>query len=192
MNLANRLTVARFFLTLLFVAVLSVPWRFAATSAFVLFLAASVTDYFDGAIARRYGLVSDFGKLMDPLVDKILTAAAFICLVEWRAIPAWVAAAIISREFLITGLRLLAASKGRVLPAERLGKHKTGWQIATIVFFLALLAAREVSGASAREVAWLAFAKNIIGPALIACALALTLYSGFGYLWRHRELIEAR
>jgi CDP-diacylglycerol--glycerol-3-phosphate 3-phosphatidyltransferase len=125
-------------------------------------------------------------------VDKIMMAAAFICLVELRAIPAWVAAAIISREFLITGLRLLAASKGQVLPAERLGKHKTAWQIITIVFFLALLALPEISSSDVRDVRWWIDLQTYGGGALLACALVLTLYSGFGYLWKHRDLIEAR
>jgi CDP-diacylglycerol---glycerol-3-phosphate 3-phosphatidyltransferase len=191
-NWANRLTIARFFLTLLFVAALSVPWTYAASTALVLFVLAGVTDYADGEIARRCGLVSDFGKLMDPLVDKIMIAAAFICLVDLQAIPAWVAVAIVSREFLITGLRLLAASKGQVLPAERLGKHKTAWQIVTILYFLALLAAPELSGAAdLRRAAWWLGLRDYGGGALIACALVLTLYSGFGYLWKHRALIEA-
>ena len=192
MNWANRLTVARFFLTLLFVVSLSVPWRFAASTALVLFIVAGVTDYFDGEIARRFGLVSDFGRLMDPLVDKIMIAAAFICLVEWRAMPGWVAVAIISREFLITGLRLLAASKGVVLPSERLGKHKTAWQIVTIVFFLALLAVPEVVGSVEMRHGWWIGLRLYGGNALLVCALVLTLYSGFGYLWKHRALIEVR
>ena len=193
MNWANRLTVARFFLTLLFVVSLSVPWHFAASTALVLFIVAGVTDYFDGEIARRFGLVSDFGRLMDPLVDKIMIAAAFICLVEWKAMPGWVAVAIISREFLITGLRLLAASKGMVLPSERLGKHKTAWQIVTIVFFLALLAVPEIVGTgNLRDDGWWIGLRLYGGNALLVCALALTLYSGFGYLWKHRALIEVR
>ena len=104
---------------------------------------AAFTDYVDGEIARRYALITDFGKLMDPLVDKIMTTGAFVCLVPLKAIPAWAAIIVIIREFLITGLRLLAISKGRVLAADRIGKHKTSWQIATVVFFLVLFAYRE-------------------------------------------------
>src|SRR6185369_283681 len=85
-----------------------------------------------------------FGKLMDPLVDKIMMAAAFISLVPLRAIPAWAATAVVARDFLITGLRLMATARGRVLPAERLGKHKTSWQIITVIFFLVLLSALEL------------------------------------------------
>lgn len=188
MNLPNRLTTARFFLTLGFVGSLSVEWPYRYTVALLLFIAGSVTDYADGYIARRYGLVTDFGKLMDPLVDKIMITGAFICLVP-PCIPAWAVVVIISREFLITGLRLLAASKGIVLPAEALGKHKTGWQIATVIFFLLILSAREfpILGLST---ALLEEAQTRLGTPLIGVALGLTLYSGVGYLWKNRALLK--
>src|SRR5207237_9074456 len=89
MNWANRLTLGRLALTILFVAALSSSWRYGRTVALVLFLLAGLTDYFDGEIARRYGIVTKFGKLMDPLVDKVMMAAAFISLVPLRAVPAW-------------------------------------------------------------------------------------------------------
>jgi CDP-diacylglycerol---glycerol-3-phosphate 3-phosphatidyltransferase len=190
MNLPNQLTVARFFLTMLFVLALSVEWAFANTVGLILFVLAGITDYADGAIARRRNLETDFGRLMDPLVDKIMMAAAFICLVGSHAIPAWVAIVIISREFLITGLRLLAASKGLVLPAERLGKHKTIWQIVMVIFFLLLLSIKELAGAGiGNATIWWWLIWKIGGVALIACALSLTLYSGLGYLWKNRGLI---
>ncbi|MCX6967230.1 MAG: CDP-diacylglycerol--glycerol-3-phosphate 3-phosphatidyltransferase [Verrucomicrobia bacterium] len=193
MNLPNRLTLARFFLTLGFVAALSVDWQYGHTLALLLFIAGSITDYADGYIARRYQLVTDFGKLMDPLVDKIMIAGAFICLVPppSRAIPAWAVVVIISREFLITGLRLLAASKGVVLPAEALGKHKTGWQIATVIFFLTILAAQEFDGLGLSS-ALLDQAQSRLGTPLIGIALGLTLYSGVGYLWKNRELLKTQ
>src|SRR5437868_10197560 len=139
MNWANRLTISRLVLTVLFVAMLNWSWPYARTTAFVIFLVAGITDFVDGEIARRYGFVTNFGKLMDPLVDKIMMAAAFISLVPMQAIPAWAATTVVARDFLITGLRLMASTKGRILPAERLGKQKTSWQIITIIFFLALL-----------------------------------------------------
>ena len=193
MNLPNQLTVARFFLTIVFVAALSSEWRFGYTVGLVVFIAAGVTDYFDGAIARQRNLVTDFGKLMDPLADKIMIAAAFICLVPLHAFPAWAAIVIISREFLITGLRLLAASKGVVLPSERLGKHKTAWQIVTVIYFLLLLALAEGEVAGVIPPAWLTLWPRawLYGHALVALTLALTLYSGFGYLWKHRALIAS-
>ncbi len=187
MNLPNRLTVARFFLTLGFVAALSAEWQYGYTVALVLFVVGTVTDYADGAIARKYGLITDFGKLMDPLVDKIMVSGAFICLIP--EIPAWAVVVIISREFLITGLRLLAASKGLVLPAESIGKHKTGWQLATVIFFLTILAAREFDGVGLPG-EFLEGALDYGGTLLIAVALSLTLYSGVGYLWKNRAIID--
>jgi CDP-diacylglycerol--glycerol-3-phosphate 3-phosphatidyltransferase len=149
MNWANRLTLSRLVLTVLFVMALNSSWEHARTSALILFLIAGITDFVDGEVARRYGIVTNFGKLMDPLVDKIMMAAAFISLVPLRAVPAWAATTVVARDFLITGLRLMASSKGRILPAESLGKQKTSWQIITVVFFLALLSVAELqSGAS--------------------------------------------
>src|SRR5215210_7259672 len=141
MNWANRLTLSRLGLTILFVVALNSEWSFGRTLALVLFIVAGVTDFFDGEVARRYEHVTNFGKLMDPLVDKIMIAAAFISLVPLKAIPAWAATTVVARDFLITGLRLMATSKGLVLPAERLGKQKTSWQVVTVIFFLALLSA---------------------------------------------------
>ncbi len=188
MNLPNRLTVCRFFLTVLFVFCLSSSFPFSRTAGLILFIAAGITDYMDGAIARRWSLVTDFGKLMDPLVDKIMIAAAFVCLVALKAVPAWVAIVIISREFLITGLRMLAASKGRILPAESMGKHKTAWQIITVLFFLGMLALGEINRIGAAE--WWGATLRYGGMLFIACALGFTLYSGFGYLWKNRALIQ--
>jgi len=124
-------------LTVLFVLALNSSWHYARTSALVIFLVAGLTDFIDGEIARRYGIITNFGKLMDPLVDKIMMAAAFISLVPLKAVPAWAATAVVARDFLITGLRMMASAKGRILPAERLGKQKTSWQIITVIFFRA-------------------------------------------------------
>jgi CDP-diacylglycerol--glycerol-3-phosphate 3-phosphatidyltransferase len=188
MNWANRLTLSRLGLTILFVIALNAEWQFGRTIALVLFIVAGLTDFADGEIARRYRFVTNFGKLMDPLVDKIMIAAAFISLVPLKAIPAWAATVIVSREFLITGLRLLASSQGQVLGAERLGKHKTSWQIVTVIFFLLLLAAKEWSYAERHSV-WWSRAWETGGNALLWITVALTLYSGLGYAWRHRSLV---
>ena len=192
MNLANRLTVSRFFLSLGFVIALSIDFPFRFTIALLLFLLAGITDYADGEIARRFHMESDFGRLMDPLMDKIMMAAAFICLVPLKAIPAWAATVIVSREFLITGLRLLAASKGRVLSAEKLGKHKTAWQIVTAIFFLLKLSVSEftqfqpaASTAQLYDRIW-----TWGGTFLLFVTVALTLVSGAGYLWKNWALIE--
>jgi CDP-diacylglycerol--glycerol-3-phosphate 3-phosphatidyltransferase len=188
MNWANRLTLSRLLLTVLFVAALSSSWAYARTSALVIFLIAGLTDFIDGEIARRYGSITNFGKLMDPLVDKIMMAAAFISLVPLKAVPAWAATAVVARDFLITGLRLMASAKGRVLPAERLGKQKTSWQVITVIFFLGLLAIAELRYANERSTWWFR-AWHDAGPVLVWITVALTIYSGLSYAWRHRELI---
>src|SRR3982750_4359707 len=118
MNWANRITIGRLVLTVLFVLALNSSWSYARTAALAIFVLAGISDFLDGEIARRYGNVTNFGKLMDPLVDKIMMAAAFISLVPLKAIPAWAATAVVARDFLITGLRMMATAKGRVLPAE--------------------------------------------------------------------------
>ncbi len=173
MNWANRLTLSRLGLTILFTMALNSDWRFAHTTALVLFIIAGITDYVDGEIARRYQFITDFGKLMDPLVDKVMIAAAFISLVPLTAIPAWAATIVVARDFLITGLRLLASSKGNILPAESLGKHKTSWQIATVVFFLTLLAMKELRYADGTSI-WWTHLWNKGGTALIWITVALT------------------
>ncbi len=188
MNWANRLTLGRLGLTILFVVALNSSWEFGRTAALILFVVAGVTDFFDGEIARRYHFVTDFGRLMDPLVDKIMIAAAFICLVPFKAIPAWAATIVVARDFLITGLRLMASSKGQILPAERLGKHKTSWQIVTVIFFLMLLAAIELRYTDEQN-AWWQRAWSEGGAALVWITVALTLYSGLGYAWRHRAVV---
>ena len=191
MNLPNRLNVWRFFLRFLFVVVVSVEFPFHYSLSLGIFVLAALTDYVDGELARRWRMITDFGKLMDPLVDKIMTAAAFVCLVPLKAIPAWAAIIVISREFLITGLRLLAISKGQVLAADRIGKHKTSWQIATVIFFLVLLSSRE----------WLSPSDDLLGVfwerlwsyggwVVSGIAVFLTLYSGIDYLWKHRSMLE--
>jgi len=188
MNWANRLTLGRLALTILFVAALNSSWQYGRTAALLIFLIAGVTDFIDGEIARRYGIITNFGKLMDPLVDKIMMAAAFISLVPLKVIPAWAATTVVARDFLITGLRLMASAKGRVLPAERLGKQKTSWQIITVIFFLALFSANEFRYADDRATWWIR-ARGEAGPILVWTMVALTVYSGLGYTWRHREVI---
>jgi CDP-diacylglycerol--glycerol-3-phosphate 3-phosphatidyltransferase len=188
MNWANRLTLSRLALTVLFVAALNSSWHYARTSALIIFLIAGITDFVDGEVARRYGIVTNFGKLMDPLVDKIMMAAAFISLVPLKAVPAWAATTVVARDFLITGLRLMAAAKGRVLPAEKLGKQKTSWQIITVIFFLLLLSIAELRVDLANTI-WWSRAWETAGPILVWLTVGLTIYSGLGYAWRHRELI---
>jgi CDP-diacylglycerol---glycerol-3-phosphate 3-phosphatidyltransferase len=188
MNWANRITLSRLALTVLFVIALNSSWQYARTAALVIFLIAGLTDFVDGEIARRYGVITNFGKLMDPLVDKIMIAAAFISLVPLKAVPAWAATTVVARDFLITGLRLMASAKGKILPADWLGKQKTSWQVITVIFFLALLSMTELRYANQTSLWWLR-AWHEAGALLVWITVALTIYSGFGYAWRHRELI---
>src|ERR1700722_2174297 len=153
MNLPNKLTVSRFVLTVLFLWVLFWPWPIPLrnTLALVFFCVAGFTDFLDGKIARSRGLITNFGILMDPLADKILTCSAFIAFVESThlnpaarvKVAAWMVIIIVARELAITGLRLLAASKNIVLAAERFGKHKTISQIVTIIALLMVDACNE-------------------------------------------------
>ncbi|MEI8292524.1 MAG: CDP-diacylglycerol--glycerol-3-phosphate 3-phosphatidyltransferase [bacterium] len=185
MNLPNRLTLARIVFTALFVLCFSADFPFRFTSAFLLFALAALTDLLDGLIARRWNLITDFGKLMDPLADKILTASAFVCLIQFGAIPAWAVILVISREFLITGLRSLAATNGFVIPADNLGKHKTTWQMLTIIYFLLLLALGEVTRLSWFEAAW------VVGThGLVPLTVILSVYSGLAYFFKNRDLIK--
>jgi CDP-diacylglycerol---glycerol-3-phosphate 3-phosphatidyltransferase len=188
MNWANRLTLSRLLLTVIFVGALNSSWQYGRTVALIVFLLAGISDFVDGEIARRYGIVTNFGKLMDPLVDKIMVAAAFISLVPLKAVPAWAATAVVARDFLITGLRMMAGTRGKILPAEMLGKQKTSWQVVTVIFFLTLLSLSELRYASETSTWWLR-AWNQAGPLLVWITVALTIYSGLLYAWRHRELI---
>jgi CDP-diacylglycerol---glycerol-3-phosphate 3-phosphatidyltransferase len=211
MNLPNKLTVARLFLTGAFVACMTLAWRrpvedvafggvppllswgWGYSAALMFFVAASITDWLDGMLARRWKLETDFGRLLDPVADKVMVAAAFICLIPEKAIPAWSVIVVISREFLITGMRLLAASKGVILPAERLGKHKATWQMVTVIYFLVLLALMEAERAGViHGLYWWAVAWRYGGGVLIALTLVLTLYSGVGYVVKNRRLITEK
>ena len=188
MNLPNRLTILRLFLALPFVIALSVSFPGAKWLALGLFIAGSVTDYADGYIARKFNLITDFGKLMDPLVDKIMTMSAFICLVSLGSIPAWAVIIIVSREFLITGLRLIAATRGKVLPAERLGKHKMVWQIVTILYCLVLVAIDDQFGRILNSPSRASL--DAIALTLICLTVGLTLWSGISYFAKNWDLVR--
>lgn len=202
MNLPNKLTVSRFGLTAVFLwAVLSRSGVYD-TVALVVFCLAGLTDFLDGRIARRRCLITNFGVLMDPLADKVLTCSAFIALVERHAhtspplhwlgplpvfpkVEAWMVVIIVARELAITGLRLLAASRNVVLAAERYGKHKTISQIVAIIALLLMDAYGE----------WWVWLQDLLSPWVpFVASLALwvtvilTTTSGALYLWRNREL----
>lgn len=191
MNLPNKLTVSRFILTAAFLIVFFTAWRYHETVALVLFCVASLTDYFDGMIARRDKLITNFGILMDPLADKILVCSAFIAFVDRGWIPAWMAVIVVARELAITGLRLLAASKNLVLAAERFGKHKTISQIVVIIAALVKSSHMEWGGVGKAIFGWQLFGSpwvNWFTTVSLWLAVALTFVSGTIYLWRNREV----
>ncbi len=136
LNLANKITIFRMILVPIFMVTLYSNIPNSVTWAAVIFIIAALTDTLDGHIARSRNLITDFGKFMDPLADKILTSAAYISLVDMGKIPAWVVVVIISREFAITGLRTLAASSGITIAASSLGKIKTITQLLALTLLL--------------------------------------------------------
>lgn len=185
MNLPNKLTLSRFALTAAFLVAIFWQFPFNETVALVLFSIAGLTDYFDGKIARRDHLITNFGILMDPLADKILTCSAFIAFVGLGYMPAWMVVVIVARELAITGLRLLAASKQVVLAAEGYGKHKTISQIVAIISVLVLESYDQ----------WGSWAVGLFGgwvPLFTEfskwLAVMLTFISGALYLWHNRKL----
>jgi CDP-diacylglycerol--glycerol-3-phosphate 3-phosphatidyltransferase len=191
MNLPNKLTVSRFILTAAFLIVFFTAWRYHETVALVLFCVASLTDYFDGMIARRDKLITNFGILMDPLADKILVCSAFIAFVDRGWIPAWMAVIVVARELAITGLRLVAASKNLVLAAERFGKHKTISQIVVIIAALVKSSYMEWGAVGKAIFGWQLFGSpwvNWFTTLSLWLAVALTFVSGTIYLWRNREV----
>ena len=138
MNLPNKLTVVRMALVPFFVAslLLSGSNETLKWVALVLFVVASLTDFLDGYIARKYNLITNFGKFMDPLADKILTISGMICLIELGRIPSWIVVIIVAREFIISGFRLIAAENGVVIAANYWGKFKTTFQMIIIILMI--------------------------------------------------------
>lgn len=193
MNLPNKLTTLRVVLALVFLALLWVRIPYNMLAAWIVFVVAAVTDIFDGVIARRYGAVTDFGKLMDPFADKVIICAAFISFVQLGAthVPAWMVVIIISREFIITSLRLLALSKGQVLAAGLWGKQKTVSQVASVIIILTFLAIRDVAfglgiGDRFNELYEAHFANFVYW--LMLLTTVLTVGSGLIYLFENRRL----
>ncbi|MDX1953553.1 MAG: CDP-diacylglycerol--glycerol-3-phosphate 3-phosphatidyltransferase [Verrucomicrobiota bacterium] len=184
MNLPNKLTVGRFVLTAVFLVVFFARWRYADTLALLIFIGASLTDYWDGKIARRDKLITNFGILMDPLADKILVCSAFIAFVGRGLTPAWMVVIVVARELAITGLRMLAASKNQVLAAEGYGKHKTISQIVTIIAVLVLVSHNEWGMVGSLFSPWVPLFAKIS----LWITVALTALSGLLYLWKNREI----
>lgn len=191
MNLPNKLTVFRIVVSFFFLVFLFVSAPGAKTVALGLFIIGTVTDIYDGKLARKLGLTTDFGKLMDPLADKILISSAFISFVQLDPIniPAWMAALIVSREFSITALRLYALSKGLVISADRKGKQKMVSQSTTILLGLIALSWKEI--AQLLSMQWDVHWDYIIGVGMwILSFLAVihTIVTGLYYLWENRKI----
>ena len=162
MNLPNKLTVLRVIMIPFFVAALlydggaNQNMRYVAAALFII---ASLTDMLDGKIARKYNLVTNFGKFMDPLADKLLVCSALICMIELRELPAWMVIIIISREFIISGFRLIAAEQGIVIAASYWGKFKTTFQmigVALLIFNIPALSTLTTM------IVWIALALTVI------------------------------
>lgn len=194
MNLPNRLSILRLVLCVAFVGVLTMSQPWTGAVAFAIFVVAGITDFLDGYIARKYNLITDLGKLLDPIADKILVTAAFVELVAHNDImpvntPAWIVICVLAREFTVTGLRSLAAAKGVILAAERIGKHKTVSQIVTALFGLALLGGTQleliVADTAVADVA------VVIYQVLLFATLIITVWSGIVYFAKNYKLVTA-
>ena len=175
MNLPNKLTILRVILVPVFVILMLAPLSWGRWAALAVFIIASLTDTADGYIARKYNLVTDFGKFMYPLADKLLVCAAMICLITTGQLPAWIVIVIISREFIISGFRLIAAEKGIVIAASWWGKIKT---VVQMVMICALLIN---AGA-----AWF----KVLEQILIYAALVLTVVSLVDYIIKNKSVLE--
>jgi len=178
MNIPNILTLSRFGMAFLLMVCLSVSFPGSAITAFTVFILAALTDALDGHLARTVYGCTDFGKLMDPLADKVLTAAAFIAFVALGVMPAWMVTLILSREFMVTGLRLLAADKGIVLAAGPWGKHKTIWQMVFIAAVLLLNCFQPLEN----------FSTLLWWGALFVTALSV--FSGWHYFMDNKKLFQ--
>ncbi len=190
MNLPNKLTLSRIALTFVFMFFLFTRWPYGKITALIVFALASFTDYIDGRIAKSRGLVSDFGKFMDPIADKILILAAFLCFVEMKLIPAWTVVIIIFREFVILGLRILGIIKGHIIAASRAGKHKTVSQIVTVFFMLIYLVVRQYAkDATFWTQRFDSLTKNMIFVLMLVTVM-LTLISGISYISKNRRLFK--
>ena len=174
MNLPNKLTTFRVILIPFFVFFLTdLVGNWGKWIALAIFIVASLTDFLDGYIARKYNLVTNFGKFMDPLADKLLVCSAMICLIEKGAIPSWIVTIIIAREFIISGFRLIASDNGVVIAASYWGKFKTVFQMVMICLMIA-------------DIAQIAIVTTVV----MYIALALTIISLVDYLIKNKDVMK--
>ena len=177
MNLPNKLTLFRVVLIPFFVFFLLAPYfeEYGNYIAVAIFIVASITDFLDGKIARKYNLVTNFGKFMDPLADKLLVCSALICLIQLELIPAWVVIIIIAREFIISGFRLVASDNGVVIAASYWGKFKTAFQMLTVIVLILNIPNKVFT---------------ILGTVLIYVSLALTVISLIDYITKNKDVLK--
>ena len=177
MNLPNKLTMARVIMIPFFVIFMLTGWGGEASKwiSLAIFIVASITDFLDGKIARKYNLVTNFGKFMDPLADKLLVCSALICLIQLELIPAWVVIIIIAREFIISGFRLVASDNGVVIAASYWGKFKTAFQMLTVIVLILNIPNKVFT---------------ILGTALIYVSLALTVISLIDYIAKNKDVLK--
>ena len=177
MNLPNKLTCFRVVLIPFFVFFLLAPWfeGYGNYIAVGIFIVASITDFLDGYLARKYNLVTNFGKFMAPLADKLLVCSALICLVELELLPSWIVVIIIAREFIISGFRLIASDNGVVIAASYWGKFKTVFQIFMVIVLIVNIQN---------------FVFYVIGQALIYISLALTIISLIDYIVKNKNVLK--
>lgn len=159
------------------VILLLIPNRLTTFLTALLFSAAAITDYLDGYFARHQGMISDFGKAMDPVADKLIVSCTFIMMVSLGWIPGWVVCVIIGREIAITGLRNIAAEKGEDISASTLGKYKTGFQISAIIPLLI-------------HYEYFTIDFHAIGMFFLWCALVITVWSGIDYILRFKKVLK--
>ena len=180
MNTPNKLTVGRMILVPFLVVFMLTGWggEYNRYISFVIFAAASITDWFDGYLARKNNLVTNFGKFMDPLADKLLVCSAMICMIELGRLPAWIVIVIIAREFIISGFRLIAAENGVVIAANYWGKFKTVSQMVMII--LLILNVGEIYGGF-----W-----DILTQIFIWLSVALTVISLVTYIMQNRGVLS--
>ncbi|HOY53878.1 MAG TPA: CDP-diacylglycerol--glycerol-3-phosphate 3-phosphatidyltransferase [Opitutaceae bacterium] len=190
MNLPNILTLSRVPAMFAIVALMYLRWTGAASIAFWLFIAGAVSDWLDGYLARKQGIVSDFGKLMDALTDKIMVIGIMVALVDRNYVPIALVLVTLCREFMVSGLRMLAAAKGVVVPADRGGKTKTLTQLISIGFLLGSTMARQDWAVWLPWRHWDTFADVVYSIGWVGFALStlLAVWSGYRYFMKQRDL----
>ncbi len=192
-NYSNSLTIARIVFIPFFLVFLFAKLKYGALIALIIFVVASLTDLYDGILARERNEVTDFGKFMDPIADKLLVFSAFISFIQLELVPTWMIIVMMAREFLITSLRMLAISNGnKVLPAEQSGKHKTAWHIATIITILVIIVAQDIWDLDARLLAQGDAGENILAfigalPYIMGfICVVYSVYSAYDFIGKNR------